>query len=247
VIFTVDSEILSTVGMAGLPSRSTHACHGRTGAWVAGAPHDTSQDGDLTGLSRGSPLRRLAAPFLFGVALFGVLLEATVWRWLGALGRRLAQMRLFAALERLVERLSPNAVVAIFVLPWVPIVPLLKLGEIWLIRHRHFVWAMVVIVGVKVVGAAFSTRLFAIARPKLMQVRWFARMHGWVVGQLALGHALLEAWPAWVRLRAQARRLREALRVAGQWLRARLFPPPRGRLRQRLAAAMRRLRGRRWL
>jgi hypothetical protein len=198
-------------------------------------------------MTGGRLLRRLAAPFLFGVALIGVLVEATVWRWLDALGRRLARLRLFAALERLVERLSPNATVAIFVLPWVPIVPLLKLGELWLIRHRHFVWATVVIVGVKLVGAAFSTRLFAIARPKLMQVRWFARTHGWVERQLALGHALLEGWPAWVRLRSLARRLRDALRRAGQWLRARLFPPSHGALRLRLAAAMRRLRGRQTL
>jgi hypothetical protein len=184
-------------------------------------------------MSRGIQPRRLAAPFLFGAALIGVLLEATVWRWLEALGRRFARLRIFAALERLVERLSPNAVAAIFVLPWVPIVPLLKLGELWLIRHRHFIWATVVIVGAKVVGAAFSTRLFAIARPKLMQVHWFVRLYGWVERLLALGHALLEGWPAWVRLRNLARRLR-----------VRLFPPGHGALRRRLAAAMRRLRGR---
>jgi hypothetical protein len=184
-------------------------------------------------MNRDTSLRRVATPFLFTVALVGVLMEATVWRCLEALGRGLARLRLFAAAERLVERLSPNAVAAIFVLPWVPIVPLLKLGELWLIRHHHFVWAAVLIVGAKVVGAAFSTRLFAIARPKLMQVRWFVRVHGWVERLLALGHALLEAWPAWVRLRAMARRLR-----------ARIFPPGRGALRRRLAAAMRRLRRR---
>ncbi|GGC58047.1 hypothetical protein GCM10011504_40380 [Siccirubricoccus deserti] len=180
-------------------------------------------------MSRDTSLPRVVTPFLFAVALIGVLMEATIWRWLEALGRRLARLRLFAA----AERLSPNVVAAIFVLPWVPILPLLKLGELWLIRHHHFVWAAVLILGAKVVGAAFSTRLFAIARPKLMQVRRFVRGHGWVERLLALGHALLEAWPAWVRLRAMARRLR-----------ARIFPHGRGALRRRLAAAMRRLRRR---
>jgi hypothetical protein len=179
-------------------------------------------------MSPGIQPRRLATSFLFLAALIGVLLEATLWRWLEALGQRLARLRIFAALERLVARLSPNAVAAIFVLPWIPMVPLLKLGELWLIEHRHFIWATVVILGAKVLGAAFSTRLFAIARPKLMQVRWFVRMHGWVERLLALGHAVLEGWPAWVRLRGLARRLR-----------ARFFPSGHGALWRRLAAAMR--------
>jgi hypothetical protein len=154
--------------------------------------------------------QRLLTPLLVVVALVVVLLETTVWRWLTALGRVLGRLAFFAWLERLVGRLSPNAVVAVFVLPFIPIIPLLKFSEFWLIRHHHFVWAAIVIVGTKVVGAAFSTRVFAIARPKMLQVAWFARLYGGVTRLLDIGHRALEALPGW----AIARRLGHRAHVA---------------------------------
>jgi hypothetical protein len=181
-------------------------------------------------------LRRLLTPLLFVLAAVLLLLEATIWRWLNALGALLARLPLFAALERLVQRLSPNAVVAVFVLPFVPIIPLLKLGELWLIQRHHYVLAAVVIIGAKVVGAAFSTRVFAIAKPKLLQVRWFARAHAWVTSLVAAGHRVLEGLPAWVALRAAVHRLKQRLQAA--WLRIR----QPGWLGRRLRAAQRRLR-----
>lgn len=185
-----------------------------------------------------SRLRWLATPVLYLLAAVLLLLEATVWRWLGALGGLLGRLPLFALLAQLVQRLSPNALVAVFVLPFVPIIPLLKLGELWLIAHRHYVIAAVVIVGAKVVGAAFSTRVFAIARPKLLQVRWFARLHGWMTGLLEAGHRLLAEMPAWVALRDRFRSLR------GQWLAAWRRARRPGWFVQRLRAAQRRLRRR---
>ena len=178
-------------------------------------------------------LRRALTPLLFLLAAV-LLLEATIWRWLNALGRLLARLPLFAALERLVARLSPNTLVLVFVLPFVPIIPLLKLGELWLIRQHHYLLAAVVIVGAKVVGAAFSTRVFAIAKPKLLQVRWFARLYGWVTGLVEAGHRLLDGIPAWVALRGALHRLKGAL--------LRLRRP--GWFGRRLRAVQRRLR--RW-
>jgi hypothetical protein len=151
--------------------------------------------------------RRLLTPLLVVAALAAVLLEATVWRWLSAFGRLLSRLPIFAALERLVEHLSPRAVIAVFVLPFVPILPLLKIGEIWLLTERHYVWAALVMVGAKVFGVAFSTRVFAIARPKMLQVSWFARLDASVIRLLALGHHALEQVPAWVAARAYGHRL----------------------------------------
>ena len=119
----------------------------------------------------------------------------------------------------MVERLSPGMVIALFVLPFVPLIPLLKLAEFWLLAHHHYVWAAVLIVGGKVVGAAFSTRIFAVARPKMLQVRWFASAHGYVIGLLARGHAVLDGIPAWVNTRAVMRRMMARLRARGRWAR----------------------------
>lgn len=157
------------------------------------------------------PGQRLLGPLVTAVAVVVVLLEATLWRWLSALGQRLSRLGVFAALERLVDRLSPTAVIIVFVLPFVPLLPLLKVLEFWLLEHRHFIWAAVVIVGTKVIGAAFSTRVFAIARPKMRQVRWFARADAAVVWLIDLGHRALDGIPVWVAARSYLRRVRHAV------------------------------------
>jgi hypothetical protein len=180
-------------------------------------------------------MRRWLRPLALAAALPLVLLEATLWAWLSALGRVLARLPVFAWLERLVARLSPNAVIAVFVLPFVPMIPLLKLSELWLLREGHFIWAAVLILGAKVVGAAFSTRVFAIAKPKMMQVAWFARAYEAVQRLVALGHAALDALPGY-------RAAREAMHA---WMaRARLWVTrARGPLGRWVAAARRWWRG----
>ncbi|MBS7792978.1 hypothetical protein KTR66_23535 [Roseococcus sp. SDR] len=179
--------------------------------------------------------RRWLRPLALMVALPLAVLEVTLWAWLTSLGRLLGRLPLFAWLERLVARMSPNAVVVVFVLPFIPAIPLLKFGELWLLREGHFIWAAVVILGAKVVGAAFSTRVFAIAKPKMMQVAWFARGYALVTGLVEMGHRALEALPGWVAAR-------EAVHAGMAALRARM-KRARGPLMRRLAAARRWWRG----
>jgi hypothetical protein len=155
------------------------------------------------------------APIVTWAAVLALILDVTLWRWLTMLSRWLSHFAIFTRLERLVDRLSPNWVVTIFVAPFIPLIPIMKLGEFWLIAHHHDVWAALMILGTKVLGAAFATRLFAIARPKMLQLRWFAWAYGWVAWLLDLGHRTLEAMPAW-------RATREALRQAMQATRAAL-------------------------
>lgn len=174
-------------------------------------------------------MKRLGNAFIVALAVVVVLLDATVWRWLTWVGAQLGRLAPFAWLERVIERLSPGWVIALFVLPFVPIIPALKLGEFWLLAHGHYVTAVLLILGSKVVGAAFSTRIFAIAKPKMLQVRWFAAAYGWLIGLLARGHAVLEAIPAWVATRAALRRVMARLRGRRQVLR-------RWRAARRLAA-----------
>jgi hypothetical protein len=172
--------------------------------------------------------RRIFAPPVIVLAVIWALLDVTIWRWLSALGRALARVPLFAWLERLVERLSPGWVIAIFVIPFVPLIPLLKLTELWLLANHHYFSAVVLIVGTKVVGAAFSTRVFAIARPKMLQVRWFATFYGGVTWLLELGYRTLEAIPAWNATREWVHRVKTRLNSGG-----------RGMVRRKWDSAMR--------
>jgi hypothetical protein len=157
---------------------------------------------------------RLLSPLLFALALLLVLLEATVWRLLDWLGTKLERLSLFVALERLVARLSPGWVVAVFVIPFVPAVPLLKVLEFWMLAHHHYVGAVVLILGGKVVGAAFATRVYAIARPKMVQVLWFARAEAFMQRMLALGHAMVERIPMLAAIRQAVRQGVHAVRNA---------------------------------
>ena len=195
-------------------------------------------------------LHRLAHWPLILLAVVVVVLEATVWRWLTALGHVLARLAPFAALERLVARLSPRMVVAVFALPFLAFIPLLKFGELWLFLHGHVVLGVLLLVGAKVIGVAFSARLFEIARPKMLQVPSFAWVHGHALRLWGACHALLESLPAWVAARAFVHRLGAAGRalLATGWhaLRA-LFGRAAqgwtgGGTRARLAAALRLLR-----
>jgi hypothetical protein len=168
-------------------------------------------------MSGSAPRRRWAqtlTPLLFPLALLLVLVEVTLWRLLAWLGERLGRLSLFAALERVVARLSPGWAVAVFVLPFVPAIPLLKVLEFWLLTHHHYVWAAVLILGGKVVGAAFATRVYAIARPKMVQVRWFARAEAFVQRMLALGHALVERVPGLAATRRAVKQGMGRARVA---------------------------------
>ena len=166
---------------------------------------------------------RVFSPLLFALALLLVLLEVTVWRLLDWLGTKLERLSLFVALERLVARLSPGWVVAIFVIPFVPAIPLLKVLEFWMLAHHHYVGAVVLILGGKVVGAAFATRVYAIARPKMVQVRWFARADAFVQRMLALGHAMVERIPMLGAIRQAVRQGMRGVRdsVAARFVRLR--------------------------
>jgi hypothetical protein len=167
--------------------------------------------------------RRIFAPPVIVLAVLWALLDVTIWRWLSALGRVLARIPLFAWLERLVERLSPGWVIAVFVIPFVPLIPLLKLTELWLLANRHYVSAVVLIVGTKVVGAAFSTRVFAIAKPKMMQVRWFAKFYSGVVWLLDLGYRTLNGIPAWRATREWVHRVKLHITSGGRGMVRRMW------------------------
>jgi hypothetical protein len=87
-----------------------------------------------------------------------------------------------------------------------------KLAAVWLIARGQALLGLVLIVGVKVIGTAVLARLFALTRPTLMQLAWFARLHGrW----MAWKGALLDwarATPAWQAAQALLEHMRRALR-----------------------------------
>ena len=169
----------------------------------------------------GSLLRRVLTPPLVFLAGAVVLFEETFWQWMHPVGALLARLPVFAWLERVVQRMPPRLVLALFLLPVALLIPL-KLAALWLIGAGHVLAGVVLIVVAKVAGTALSARLYAIAQPRLMLVPLFVQLHARVQRLLAWAHAALAASPAWQAVRAAMARLRG------------------GGLKRRFAAALRR-------
>ena len=168
-------------------------------------------------------LRRVVTPPLVVLAVLVVLFEETFWRWMTGLGHWLAaRIPVFVLLERLIERMSPRFVGIVFAVPLALLVPV-KLAAVWLIVHRHVFTGVALVVTVKVVATAFSARLFALARPKLMQLRSFAWAYGHVTRWIAFAHEYVEAIPAWRRAKALIAVLRRRFAVAGKGVLSRLW------------------------
>ncbi len=139
-----------------------------------------------------------------------VLLEETIWRWARALGGLLARIPVFAAIERVVPRLDPRLVLALFLVPIALLFPV-KLMALWLIGTGHAFTGVTLIVVAKMVGTAFSARLYAIAEPRLLELPLFVRLHGVVTRLLARAHAYLDATPAWQAARRAVARVKASL------------------------------------
>ncbi|MDB5315003.1 MAG: conserved rane protein of unknown function [Rhodospirillales bacterium] len=152
----------------------------------------------------------IRAPLLV-LAFAVVLFEETIWRWARALGGVLARIPILAAFERLVPRLDARSVLALFLIPIGLLIPV-KLTALWLIGTGHPITGVAVIIAAKMVGSAFSARLYTIAEPRLLELPLFVRLHGVVTRLLARAHAYLDASPIWQAARRTIARAKQSVR-----------------------------------
>ena len=144
-----------------------------------------------------------------GTAVLGLLILFEEWGWeplqrvLAAIGR----WPLLRQLEAAIGRAPPRLAVLILLLPTLLLLPV-KLLALWFIGQGHRLLGLAVIVLAKLVGTAVVARLFALTRPALMRLAWFARLYGrwhaWKEGLLAQVRA---SW-LWRTARAVKRLLR---------------------------------------
>jgi len=147
-------------------------------------------------------MRRVLRPILILLALL-FLLEAWLWThlepivaWAVAL---IPLERLKARIAAAIERLSPAATLIVFTVPFVVLFPL-KFLEFWLLAHRHWAAAILTLVAAKLLGLGITAFVFAAARPKLLQMPWFARFYDWVMWLLARAHALVDPLKERIRM-----------------------------------------------
>ena len=149
-------------------------------------------------------LRRALTPPLVVLAALWIVFEEFLWVRLTALVARLARLPAVARLEAGIVRLPPYAAMALFAVPTALLVPL-KLGALYLIASGHAVLGIAGIVVAKLALTAVMTRLFAICRPQLLTIAWFARLHDWVLRVRADLYARVRGMPGWRSARAVVR------------------------------------------
>lgn len=187
-------------------------------------------------------MKRLARSFWVILALL-FLLEAWLWDRLAPIVGRIVAVipwgRIKPALVRLVDRLSPQATLVVFVVPFILLLPL-KFLEFWFLAHRQWVAAIAVLVLAKLVGLGVTAFIFEVTKDKLLQMAWFRRLYEFFLWARQWAHEKI--MPITQRLREWSRQTVDPVaRRLRRWRRL-LQPRHAGRLLQRLMRIRRRMR-----
>ena len=143
-----------------------------------------------------------------------------------ALVNVIAWDRLKARLATLVEWLPPWAVLIVFVIPFIVLLPL-KFLEVYFLVHRQWTGAVVVLVLAKLLGLGVTAFIFDVTKPKLLQMASFRWLYELSLVLLAKAHALID--PIKTAIKRRMRRI--------MWL---IKPGRSGRFFRRLARIRRR-------
>src|SRR5664280_339888 len=139
-------------------------------------------------------MRRWLRPLWVILALL-FLLEAWLWDHLEPIVARVVNFipwgKLKEKLARLIEDLPPWAVLFVFIIPFIVMLPL-KFLEVYFLATRNWLGAIGVIIFVKLVGLGITAFIFDVTRDKLLQMAWFRRMYGWFLDLREWAHDITE-------------------------------------------------------
>ena len=162
-------------------------------------------------------LSDLLRGLLTGLLALLILFEEWGWEPLQQALAWFGRLPVLRQIERAIGRLPPRWALAVFLLPTLALLPV-KLGALWLLARGHTLLGALLIVAAKVVGTGVVARLFALTRPALMTLPWFARSYArWVDWKSAL-LARVRASGVW----RTARSVKQVLRA--RWARWRSEP-----------------------
>lgn len=139
-------------------------------------------------------MRRALKPLWVLLALV-FLVEAWLWEHLRPpvawVVNLVAWDRLKARLAATIDHLPPWAVLIVFVIPFILLLPL-KFLEVYLLVHRQWIPAILVLVLAKLLGLGVTAFIFDVTRPKLLQMAWFRWLYELMLTWLAKAHALID-------------------------------------------------------
>jgi hypothetical protein len=146
-------------------------------------------------------LRGLVRAFWVVLAVL-FLIEAWLWDHLEPIIARIVGLipwqGVKTVLARLIARLSPEATLVIFVVPFLALMPL-KFLEVWLLVKHQWIGAILVLVLAKLLGLGVTAFIFEMTRDKLLQMAWFRRVYEFFMWLRGWAHEKVE--PVMRRLR----------------------------------------------
>jgi hypothetical protein len=152
--------------------------------------------------------RKLTRAFWVVLAVL-FLIEAWLWDHLEPVVARLVAwipwQGLKSALARLIDRLSPQATLVVFVIPFIVLLPL-KFLEVWLIVTERWIAAIAVLLLAKLVGLGTTSFIFEMTKDKLLQMAWFRKVYDFFMWLRGWAHEKVD--PVTRRLRKWQRLLR---------------------------------------
>jgi hypothetical protein len=123
------------------------------------------------------------------------LLEAWLWDHLRPLVAGIVDFvpwdRLKQRLVRMIEGLPPYAALAVFIVPFIVLLPL-KFLEVYFLAKRNWLGAGLVLIAAKLLGLGVTAFVFDATRSKLLQMAWFRRMFDWFMWAREWAHAQTE-------------------------------------------------------
>ena len=158
--------------------------------------------------------RRLLRGIGAVLAALWILCEQWIWDRLTAAMKWLGRVPPVRWLEQRIAKLSPVAAMAVFVVPWLLLLPT-KVLALWLFTTGHLHLAFLVFVIAKIAGTALLARLFALTKPALLKIDWFRRFYGWFTELKQKLFAYVRAMRAYQMAKAWASAMR--VRVRRWW------------------------------
>ncbi|MDD5034343.1 MAG: hypothetical protein PHE55_06255 [Methylococcaceae bacterium] len=151
---------------------------------------------------------------LLSALAFLLLVEEWLWETLTALGQRLSVWLHLQKLEHRLAEAKPEMAMAAFLLPVVLILPV-KFAVVLLIAQGRIIPGLGLLIIAKLFATLLVSRIFAIARPQLLTVAWFAIVYNTVTRWVGWAHERIRATAAY----RQMVKLKQGLRAKlVEWL-----------------------------
>jgi hypothetical protein len=151
------------------------------------------------------------------VAALWIFLEEWVWDVMQACMAWIGKLPGIRWCEARIAGLPPYAALVAFLIPGAVLVPF-KLFAFWLIARGHGLLGLQVFIIAKIVGTAFLARIFALTKPALLTIGWFARLYASFTAWRDRVYAYAKSLPAWRAARAWIATVRASARA---WYRSR--------------------------